>query len=101
MYWYYAKLHRENPVRILQIMGGNHSVTHDVIWYPICGHDNDNITIQQFCDYRYIAKQSYNDTSGYLTEEYKMQRWHEYRNFLCPVNVVKDEVGWDFRLESD
>jgi len=30
-------------------------------------HDTSNIMIQQFCDNQYIDRQSYNDTSRYLS----------------------------------
>ncbi len=38
-------------------------------------HANNNIMIR-FCNNQYNTKQLYNDTLGYLTEEYKMQTLH-------------------------
>ncbi len=32
-------------------------------------HDNNNFTIQRFCDNRYISRKSYNDTSRYLSKK--------------------------------
>ncbi len=38
-----------------------------------------------------------------LTEEYRMHTLitlHEYKKIVCPIDVVKAEVGRDLRLES-
>ncbi len=41
----------------------------------------------------------YNDVCQ--TEDYKMHTCtHAYKNVICPIDVVKAEMGPDFRLES-
>lgn len=41
---------------------GYHKVPHDTIPSRYFTHDDDNITIQRFCDYRYIARNFTHDT---------------------------------------
>ncbi len=64
--------------------------TLSVSWYS-----NSAITI--YC------RQSYYDTSRYLTEEYKMPALHILHRYFylfifCLINVVKAKVGHDVRL---
>ena len=47
-------------------MAGCHHVPRDMMLSQYFAHDNDNITIQRFCDNRYIARNFIHDTSRYL-----------------------------------
>ncbi len=70
---------------IVHIRSGTHRVTHNLIQYHMCyvAIIYDDITIQWFCDNQYIARQLYNDTSGYLPGEYKMQTSHTWIQNFC------------------
>ncbi len=57
------------------------TIQYDTIRYDTeyIAHDKDNIMIQWFCYNQYISRQIYNNdnnTSQYLTEEYKTQTYH-------------------------
>ena len=45
---------------------GYHQVPRDTILSRYFSHDNDNITIQRFCDNRHVARNFIHDTSQYL-----------------------------------
>ncbi len=82
----------------------------DTMWYDAMrydaihdvAHNNDDIKIQQFSSTEsYTDRQFYDDKTGNLTEKHKMH-YITYMNkkVACPIDVIKAEVGPDFRCES-
>ena len=64
---YLVSLTKDLEEAMVIARGGTIRVTDDSILWRYLAHDNDNITIHDICDIRYIARNFSNDISRYVT----------------------------------
>ncbi len=54
-------------------------------------HDNDNITMQRFCDNLYISRKPYNDTSWYLSKQNAREKLKRTFSFFIQAQTARKQ----------